>query len=68
MNRRVVITGMGGVTGLGSDWAAIENNILAGRNAVVRLSEWDMFVNMNTRLGSPVSDFVVPASCLAPSK
>jgi 3-oxoacyl-[acyl-carrier-protein] synthase II len=62
MNRRVVITGMGGVTGLGSDWATTESNILARRNAVVRLSDWDMFVNMNTRLGAPVSDFVVPAS------
>jgi 3-oxoacyl-[acyl-carrier-protein] synthase II len=62
MNRRVVITGMGGVTGLGSDWDTIENNILAGRNAVVRLSEWDMFENMNTRLGAPVAGFVVPPS------
>jgi 3-oxoacyl-[acyl-carrier-protein] synthase II len=62
MNRRVVITGMGGVTGLGSDWAAVESNILARRNAVVRIKEWDMFENMNTRLGAPVPGFAVPAS------
>lgn len=61
MNRRVVVTGMGGVTALGSDWQTIAANLEARRNAVVRIPEWDIFDNMNTRLGAPVTDFQVPA-------
>jgi 3-oxoacyl-[acyl-carrier-protein] synthase II len=61
MSRRVVVTGMGGVTALGSDWPTIAANLHARRNAIVRIPEWDMFENMNTRLGAPVPDFVVPA-------
>jgi 3-oxoacyl-[acyl-carrier-protein] synthase II len=60
MSRRVVVTGMGGVTALGSDWPTIEANLRAGRNAVVRIPGWDMFENMNTRLGAPVPGFEVP--------
>lgn len=60
MSRRVVVTGMGGITALGHDWPTIEANLRAGRNAVVRIPEWDMFENMNTRLGAPVTDFSTP--------
>jgi 3-oxoacyl-[acyl-carrier-protein] synthase II len=62
MSRRVAITGYGGVTGLGSDWETIEANLLAGRNCVQKMPEWDLFANMNTRLAAPVSSFVVPES------
>lgn len=62
MSRRVVITGYGGVTGLGSNWDTIESNLLAGRNCVRRMPEWDLFENMNTRLAAPVADFAVPES------
>ena len=62
MSHRVVVTGMGGVTALGSDWPTIAANLHARRNAIVRIPEWDMFENMNTRLGAPVPDFVVPAN------
>ena len=60
MSRRVVVTGMGGITALGRDWPTIEANLRAGRNAIVRIPEWDMFENMNTRLGAPVADFSTP--------
>lgn len=61
MSRRVVITGMGGVTGLGDSWVAIERALAERRNCVRRFPEWDLFENMHTRLGAPVSHFETPA-------
>lgn len=59
--KRVVITGMGGITALGESWEGIEASLRAGRNAVRRMPEWDYFDTLNTRLGAPVDDFVTPA-------
>jgi 3-oxoacyl-[acyl-carrier-protein] synthase II len=59
--KRVVITGMGGVTALGHDWDGIEARLRQGRNAVRRMPEWDYFDALNTRLACPVDDFVLPA-------
>ena len=60
MSRRVVVTGMGGVTGLGDSWGEIEKNIISGRNSICVIPEWDKFENMNTRLGAPVPNFQIP--------
>jgi 3-oxoacyl-[acyl-carrier-protein] synthase II len=59
--RRVVVTGMGGVTPLGHDWATIEARLRACRNAIRRMGEWDYFDALNGRLGCPVDDFTPPA-------
>jgi len=59
--KRVVVTGMGGVTPLGHDWAAIEVRLRQYRNAVRRMGEWDYFDALNGRLGAPVDDFTLPA-------
>jgi len=58
--KRVVVTGMAGITALGDRWEAIETRLRAGRNAVRRMPEWDYFNTLNTRLGAPVDDFRVP--------
>lgn len=58
--KRVVITGMGGITPLGHDWSTIEPRLRAGRNAVRRMPEWDFFESLNSRLGCPVDDFRIP--------
>ena len=58
--KRVVITGMGGITPLGHDWSTIEPRLRAGRNAVRRMPEWDFFESLNSRLGCPVDDFQIP--------
>lgn len=58
--KRVVITGMGGITPLGHDWSTIEPRLHAGRNAVRRMPEWDFFESLNSRLGCPVDDFRIP--------
>ena len=59
--RRVVVTGMAGISALGDRWDAIEARLREGRNAVRYLSEWDCFADLNTRLGAPIDGFAVPA-------
>ncbi len=59
--RRVVVTGMAGITSLGSDWASIEAKFSANRSGIRLMHEWDRFTELNTRLAGPVDDFVVPA-------
>jgi 3-oxoacyl-[acyl-carrier-protein] synthase II len=58
--KRVVVTGMAGITSLGSDWASIEANFSANRSGIRYMQEWDRFTELNTRLAGPVDDFVVP--------
>ncbi|MCD1640204.1 beta-ketoacyl-ACP synthase [Pseudomonas stutzeri] len=59
--RRVVVTGMAGITSLGSDWASIEANFSANRSGIRRMHEWNRFTELNTRLAGPVDDFSVPS-------
>ena len=59
--RRVVITGMAGVTALGSDWPTIRDHFLAGHSGIRRMDAWDRYTEMNTRLGGPIVDFQVPS-------
>src|SRR5580693_2830837 len=59
MMRRVVVTGMGGVTALGEDWPTIRAKFEAGKTGVRRMPEWDRFQNLNTRLGAPIDGFDV---------
>ncbi|MCI0917064.1 beta-ketoacyl-ACP synthase [Pseudomonas stutzeri] len=58
--KRVVVTGMAGITSLGSDWASIEANFSGNRSGIRYMHEWDRFTELNTRLAGPVDDFVVP--------
>jgi 3-oxoacyl-[acyl-carrier-protein] synthase II len=58
--KRVVVTGIGGITPLGHDWAQIEPRLRAFRNAARRMPEWDYFDALNSRLGCPVDDFTLP--------
>jgi 3-oxoacyl-[acyl-carrier-protein] synthase II len=62
MNRRVVVTGMAGLTPIGHDWKHVRDALQAGRSGVIRVSEWDEVEGLATRLGAPVQDFVVPAT------
>lgn len=58
--RRVVVTGMGGVTAFGNSWPEISARIKAGRNAVRKMPEWQVYDGLNTLLGAPVDDFTLP--------
>ena len=59
--KRVVVTGMAGITALGDAWDKVEANLRARRNGVRRMPEWDYFESLNTRLGAPIEDFTTPA-------
>ena len=52
--RRVVVTGMGGITALGERWEDILHALRGGRNAVRHMAEWERYAMMNTRLGAPI--------------
>ena len=54
--RRVVVTGMGGVTSLGHCWSDIRDNILDGKTGIRHLPEWETIQGMNTKLGAPLQD------------
>ncbi len=54
---RVVVTGMGGVTALGDSWADVEKRLRARQNAVERMTDWDRYEMMHTRLAAPVKHF-----------
>ncbi|MBA3564464.1 MAG: beta-ketoacyl-ACP synthase [Gammaproteobacteria bacterium] len=58
--RRVVITGIGAISPLGSTWREVELRLRSKRNAVVSLDEWKSYRGLNTSLAVPVADFAVP--------
>jgi 3-oxoacyl-[acyl-carrier-protein] synthase II len=58
--RRVVVTGMGGLCGLGSSWPEILAGLRARRNAIRTMHDWDRFPSMNTRLAGPI-EFAPPS-------
>ena len=60
MKRRVVVTGMSGLSPLGTGWKAVREGLLAGRSAVKRVDAWDEIDSLRTRLGAPIEDFVPP--------
>lgn len=60
MNRRVVITGMAGLTSLGHDWDSIRAGVLEGRSGIQRVADWAKYDGLNTNLGGPIDDFEVP--------
>jgi 3-oxoacyl-[acyl-carrier-protein] synthase II len=58
---RVVVTGMGGVTALGDSWVEVEKRLRERHNAVQRMTEWDRYEMMHTRLAAPVKHFEAQA-------
>ena len=59
--KRVVVTGVGGISPLGRDWPTIQAWLAGYRNAVRHMPEWDRYPDLNTRLAAPVTDFEIPA-------
>ena len=62
MRRRVVVTGMSGLSPIGMEWKAVRESLQRGRSGVVRMDEWDEIDGLQTRLGAPVADFETPDS------
>ena len=61
MNKRVVVTGMSGITSLGNNWGEIHKNIVNKKTGVKVIDEWKEIEGLNTCLGAPVEDFSLPA-------
>jgi 3-oxoacyl-[acyl-carrier-protein] synthase II len=57
--RRVVVTGIGGITALGETWSSIRERMARGETAVRYMTEWERFDGLNTRLAAPISGFSV---------
>ncbi len=58
--RRVVVTGMGGLTALGDDWASIYSALCACRTATRTMPEWAHCTQLNTRLAAPIDQLDIP--------
>ena len=59
MTRRVVVTGMAGITALGDDWPTISARMYAGETGIRRMDDWDGRYDLRTRLAGPVEDFTL---------
>ncbi len=57
--KRVVITGMAGLTPIGNDWETVANNLKKQQTGIQKMDEWDQYNGLNTRLAAPV-DFTRP--------
>ena len=66
--QRVVITGAGNISPLGGDWSEVRESLLAQKNAVRYMTEWDKYPDLRTRLGAPVEDFELPSHYRAKQK
>ena len=62
MKRRVVITGMAGVTALGNDAESIFNQLQQQKTAIRTMVEWQDIEGLNTQLGAPILDFKLPSN------
>lgn len=59
--KRVVVTGMAGVTAFGNDWQSVGPRLKGECNAVREMPEWAIYEGLNTRLAAPIMDFALPA-------
>ncbi|MCQ8878442.1 beta-ketoacyl-ACP synthase [Pseudoalteromonas shioyasakiensis] len=59
--KRVVVTGMSSITALGDNWCDFKSALVAGKNAVKRMQEWDYIDGLNTNLAAPIENFSRPA-------
>ncbi|MBD1575173.1 MULTISPECIES: beta-ketoacyl-ACP synthase [Vibrio] len=60
MNRRVVVTGMSGVTAFGNNWATILPKLQACENAVQFMQSYVQYDGLNTKLAAPIDNFELP--------
>ena len=58
--RRVVVTGMAGLSPLGHDWPTISARLRAGKNAICHMPEWAEYSGLNCNLGAPLPEFELP--------
>jgi len=57
LTRRVVVTGMAGVTAMGGDWPEIERGMRAGEVGTRYIEEWDKLGDLTCKVGAPADWF-----------
>ncbi|MFG0885485.1 beta-ketoacyl-ACP synthase [Vibrio sp. CJQ_6] len=60
MSRRVVVTGMSGITAFGNDWHTIEPKLRDCQNATQYMPSYEQYEGLNTKLAAPVMGFELP--------
>jgi 3-oxoacyl-[acyl-carrier-protein] synthase II len=61
VNRRVVVTGMAGITPLGNDWPTIRAALGRYQNAVRRMEDWAQYEGLNTQVAAPAAPYQLSA-------
>ena len=60
--KRVVVTGMAGISPIGNDWASAAAALRGKLSAVVRMDDWIQYKGLNTLLAAPAKPFELPAA------
>jgi 3-oxoacyl-[acyl-carrier-protein] synthase II len=58
--RRVVLTGVGGITPLGSSWGEVREALWHGRSGVISYPLWTEYEGLRTELAAPVREEISP--------
>jgi len=62
MKRRVVVTGMSGLSPLGTGWKAVRESLLGGRSGVQRIDAWDEVESLRTRPVDRIPSYEEPGA------
>ncbi|MEQ1738747.1 MAG: beta-ketoacyl-ACP synthase [Methyloglobulus sp.] len=54
MLKRVVVTGMAGISPIGNNWQQVSSQLKKKITGIQHMQEWDKYIGLNTRLGAPV--------------
>lgn len=60
MTKRVVVTGMSGISALGHNWESIAKKLDLYENAVEYISDWEEIKGLRSKLAAPINDFILP--------
>jgi 3-oxoacyl-[acyl-carrier-protein] synthase II len=58
--KRVVVTGMGGLTPIGCDWRAVSASLRERRSGIRAMADWQSYEGLGAKLGAPVEGFDRP--------
>ncbi len=68
LGRRVVVTGAGNISALGTSWGEVKQRLQGTQSAVRYMKEWDQYPELKTRLAAPIDDFILPDTYRAKKK
>jgi len=58
--KRVVVTGMSGITSLGETADQIFTQFEQGKSGIRYMPEWEVYTDLRSKLGGPVKSFTIP--------